>query len=59
MLATPFGYKITFMFKMPDGTDNGGYCDHPAALPTVFEMVRKLGGTELVIEDNTIYVDTH
>lgn len=59
MLAMPFGYKIMFRFKMPDGTDNGGLCYHPDALPTIFEIIRKLGGTELVIEDNTIYVDTN
>lgn len=59
MLAILVGYKIMFTFDMPDGSKNGGLCNHPAALSEVFELVRKMGGTNLVIEDKTIYVKTH
>jgi hypothetical protein len=52
-------YKIIFTFKMPDGTLSAGVCDHPKGLPEVFEIVRRLGGTELIIEDKTIYVNVH
>ena len=59
MLNAPFGYKIMFFFDMPDGSKNGGLCDHPYAIPKVFEMVREIGGINLVVEDKTIYVKSH
>lgn len=55
MLYAPLGYKIMFMFDMPDGSKNGGFCDNPNALGKVFEIIAMLDGSNLVIEDRTFY----
>lgn len=55
MLYAPFGYKIMFMFDMPDGSKNGGLCNNPMGIAHVFEIVAMLDGSNLVIEDRTIY----
>jgi hypothetical protein len=55
MLYAPLGFKIMFVFDMPDGSKNGGLCDNPMAIPKIFEIVMALGGTNLVIEDKTFY----
>ena len=55
MLYAPLGFKIMFVFDMPDGSKNGGLCDNPMGIPKIFEIVMALGGTNLVIEDKTFY----
>lgn len=55
MLSPIFGYKIMFTFDNPDGSQNGGVCDSPHVLGKLFEIVAQLEGTNLVIEDKTIY----
>lgn len=52
----PFGAKFSFTFVNSDGTPNGGFCNDTASLPRLVEMVRKIGGTALVIKDETVYL---
>jgi hypothetical protein len=51
----PFRCKFMFTFDNADGTLNGGITSDPNALPHIVEMVRDLGGTNLVIKDESIY----
>ena len=56
MLKALFGYKIMFTFDMPDGTLNGGICNSPESLVIVFQRVAELHGSNLMIKDETIYL---
>ncbi len=53
------GYKIWFMFDMPDGTQNGGITDNPHGLLWMCERYRENNGRNLVITDETFYIDTN
>jgi len=55
MLYAPFGYKIMFYFDMPDGKKNGGLSSNPEGLGKIFDIVAMMNGSNLVIEDRTIY----
>ncbi len=55
MLYAPFGYSIMFMFDMPDGKKNGGFSNNPEGLGKIFDIVAMMNGSNLVIEDRTIY----
>lgn len=55
MLYAPFGYKIMFYFDMPDGKKNGGISNNPEGLGKIFDIVAMMDGSNLVIEDRTIY----
>lgn len=55
-LQAPFGAKFSFTFVNGDGTRNGGFCNETESLPRLVEMVREMGGTALVIKDETVYL---
>jgi hypothetical protein len=55
MLYAPLGYKIMFYFDMPDGKKNGGISNNPEGLGKIFDIVAMMDGSNLVIEDRTIY----
>ncbi len=56
-MQSPLGAKFFFTFTMPDGTPNGGFCNEAGSLPRIVEIVKCMGGTELVIKDETIYLN--
>lgn len=53
---SPFGGKFSFTFTMPDGKFNGGFCDDADSLPKLVEIVKEMGGTDLMIKDESIYM---
>ncbi len=55
-MQSPFGAKFSFTFTNPDGTANGGFCSDAESLPRLVEVVKELGGSQLVIKDETIYL---
>jgi len=59
MLEAVFGYKIMFTFNNQDGSLNGGIANSPQGLVKIFELVRKMDGSNLVIKDETIYVESN
>lgn len=52
----PFGAKLSFTFVNSDGTPNGGFCNDIDSLPRLVDMIREMGGTALVIKDETVYL---
>jgi hypothetical protein len=49
------GHKFTFTFNNSDGSPNGGLCNSPEGVLKIIELVKNLGGTDLVIKDESMY----
>lgn len=55
-LDAPFGSKFTFTFTNLDRSHNGGICSSAEILSRLVETVKEMGGTNLVIKDESIYL---
>ena len=57
MRTTPIGQKWFIEFIDLDGKKSGGITNHYKCLPRIISQILHLGGSEIVIRDETIYKD--
>ncbi len=57
MRTTPIGQKWFIEFTDHEGRKSGGLTNHYKALPRIISQILFMGGTEIVIYDQTIYKD--